>query len=362
MRICVIGAGNGGQALAGVLAQRGHEVMLFNRSEKRISGIVDNRTLRLEGESSGPVKLAYVGTNIEKAIKNCQIVMIVVPAFAHASVAERIAPYIEAGQIIILNPGRTGGALEFKKVLDANNAKPGYVIAEAQTFLFASRIAGPGLVRIFRMKNAVPVSALPAKDNHILSEALPEVFPEFVIAPNVLYTSFNNIGAVFHPAALLMNAGWIETTHGNFQFYLDGISPSVARVLTKIDEERCEIARALKIEPLGAVEWLDFAYDVKGRDLYEAIHNNDGYQGIRAPVSLYNRYILEDVPMSLVPISYFGKSFGINTTTIDSIINIANVVMGINYWEKGRNMDSLGLSGLSINSIWDYVEMGVKAL
>jgi len=336
MRICVIGAGNGGQALAGVLAQRGHEVMLFNRSEKRISGIVDNRTLRLEGESSGPVKLAYVGTNIEKAIKNCQIVMIVVPAFAHASVAERIAPYIEAGQIIILNPGRTGGALEFKKVLDANNAKPGYVIAEAQTFL--------------------------SKDNHILSEALPEVFPEFVIAPNVLYTSFNNIGAVFHPAALLMNAGWIETTHGNFQFYLDGISPSVARVLTKIDEERCEIARALKIEPLGAVEWLDFAYDVKGRDLYEAIHNNDGYQGIRAPVSLYNRYILEDVPMSLVPISYFGKSFGINTTTIDSIINIANVVMGINYWEKGRNMDSLGLSGLSINSIWDYVEMGVKAL
>lgn len=38
------------------------------------------------------------------------------------------------------------------------------------------------------------------------------------------------MGSIFHPALTLLNAGWIETTHGDYQFYID-VSPSVARVL-----------------------------------------------------------------------------------------------------------------------------------
>jgi len=43
--------------------------------------------------------------------------MVVVPAFAHAFIAEECAPYLRDGQIVVLNPGRTGGALEFRHVL-----------------------------------------------------------------------------------------------------------------------------------------------------------------------------------------------------------------------------------------------------
>lgn len=358
MKICVVGAGNGGQAIAAYLAMHGHDVALFNRSRKRISGIFYARKIRIEGESSGVATLSYVGTNIEKAIEGRKLIMVVVPAFAHASVAKRIAPYLEDGQVIVLNPGRTGGALEFRRVLDEMNVKKDVVIAEAQTFVFASRITGPGTVKIFKIKNAVPVAALPASKNDLLFETLPKVLPEFVVSPNVLYTSFNNIGAVFHPGALLMNAGWVESRHGNFQFYLEGISPSVARVLEKIDEERCQIARALGAEPMTAVEWIDFAYDVQGIDLYDAIHNNEGYQGIAAPVSLSNRYILEDVPMSLVPISSFGKYLGIPTPAIDSIVNIANFALRRNFWKDGRTVEHLGLANMTVDQIWNFVENG----
>jgi opine dehydrogenase len=186
-----------------------------------------------------------------------------------------------------------------------------------------------------------------------------QIMPEFEIAPNTIYTSFNNIGAVFHPAVLLLNAGRIESSAGKFEFYLEGITPSVARVLEKIDEERCRVMKALGEEPMTAKEWLNYAYDVQGEDLHDAIHNNPGYQGIMAPPSIANRYILEDVPMSLVPISSFGEMLGIDTPTIDSIIHIASVMMRRDFWKEGRTVETLGLTGKSVEEIRRFVTEGI---
>ncbi len=359
MKIAVIGAGNGGQALAAYLAHRGHEVSLYNRSRKRILPIIRQRTLILEVEGKKIFsRLSYAGTEIDKVIKGKKLIMVVLPAFAHAPIAEKMAESLEDGQIIVLNPGRTGGAIEFYNILRKKGIKRDIIIAETQTFIFASRIINPGMAKIFKIKNSVPISALPSAKNKELEKVIQEVMPEFEIAPNILYTSFDNFGAVFHPAGLILNTGWVESTYGNFQFYLEGISPSVAKILEKIDEERCEVARKLKIEPMRAVEWLDYAYDVQGDNLYEAIHSNIGYQGIKAPPSMKNRYIIEDVPMSLVPISSFGKHIGVKTPTINAIVTIASAMMGKNFWETGRTIEKLGLSNMKIEDIWKFIEQG----
>ncbi|MDZ7837274.1 MAG: hypothetical protein U5N58_04580 [Actinomycetota bacterium] len=63
--------------------------------------------------SSGLVKLKLSSNRIDKVIKGADVIMVVVPANAHASIAQRCAPYLEDGQIVVLNPGRTCGALEF---------------------------------------------------------------------------------------------------------------------------------------------------------------------------------------------------------------------------------------------------------
>ncbi|MCD6546548.1 MAG: NAD/NADP octopine/nopaline dehydrogenase family protein [Thermotogae bacterium] len=358
MKICVIGAGNGGQALAGYLAVKGFDVSLYNRSYWRVAPIIKSKTIRLEGEINKVVKLSLVTTDLEEAIKGRELIMVVVPASAHREVAKKIAPYLENGQIIILNPGRTYGALEFDLILKREGIKKDIIVAEAQTFVFASRTSNPGVVKIFRIKNAVPVSALPASKNDVLKSVVDEVMPEFIVDRTVLYTSFNNIGAVFHPATLILNAARIEATFGKFEFYLEGITQSVARVLEQIDRERCEIAKFLDVEPITAVQWLNYAYDVYGTNLYDAIHNNQGYQGIMAPPSLQNRYIFEDVPMSLVPISSTGKHFGIPTPTIDSIIQLASVMMGRDFFNEGRTLERLGLKNISVDGLRRLVEEG----
>lgn len=358
IKITVIGAGNGGQALAGYLAMKGFDVALFNRSKRRIYPIIETHKIKMEGQIEGEYEVSFATTKIDEAIKGRKLIMIVVPAFAHRELAEKMAPFLEDGQIVVLNPGRTGGALEFFNTLKRKGLKKDVIVAEAQTFIFASRMSNPGVTRIFRIKNAVPVSALPASRNPELAETLLGTMPEFEIVSSIIPTSFNNIGVVFHPATLLLNAARVETTAGKFEFYFEGISPSVAKVLEKIDEERCKVMKLFNVQPMTAKEWLNYAYDVEGRNLYHAIRNNEGYRGIYAPTSLNNRYLLEDVPMSLVPISSFGKEFGIETSVIDSIINIANVMLDVNFWERGRTVADLGLKGWSIEKIIKFVEEG----
>lgn len=359
IKISVVGAGNGGQALAGYLAMKGFDVSLFNRSRRRIYPIIQTRKIKIEGPVvEGEYEISFATTKIDEAIRGRKLIMIVVPAFAHRELAEKMAPFLEDGQIIVLNPGRTGGALEFYNVLKSKGLKKDVIVAEAQTFIFASRMSNPGVTRIFRIKNAVPVSALPASRNSDLAETLLQVIPEFDIVQSIIYTSFNNIAVVFHPATLILNSARVETTAGKFEFYFEGISPSVAKVLEKIDEERCNVMKLFNAEPMTAKEWLSYAYDVEGNSLYETIRNNEGYRGIYAPTSLNNRYLLEDVPMSLVPISSFGKEFGVDTPIIDSMINIANVMLDGDFWKIGRTVEDLGLKGKSIEDIIKFVEEG----
>ena len=79
-----------------------------------------------------------------------------------------------------------------------------------------------------------------------------------------------------------------------------------------------------------------------------------------APRTINVRYITEDVPMSLVPISEFGKIFGLKTRVIDSLIDIANSIFKKDFRESGRNLSRLGLDGLDLSQIRNILIKGKK--
>jgi opine dehydrogenase len=264
------------------------------------------------------------------------------------------------GQTLVLNPGRTCGAIEFAKVLCDAGCRADVTVAEAGTFLYASRSDGPAQARIFRIKEAVPLAALPAIRTGQVLDLLRPAYPQFIDGGNVLKTSLDNMGAIFHPALTLLNAGWIEATHGNFQFYIDGVTPSVSNVLSTLDRERVTVAAALGIRAQTALEWLQMAYDATGENLNEAIHNQPGYYGIQAPPTLNHRYIFEDVPMSLVPIAALGQRYGVSVRGMDAVIGLACIVHKTDYWRRGRTLDKLGITNLSVSELVRYVEEGVR--
>ena len=359
-RFAVLGAGHGGKAMAADLADRGFTVNLFNRSPERIAEIALRKEIELEHENGtiSHCPLAVVTSNIEEALADVEIVMVVLPASGHRNIARLCAPHLRDGQIVILNPGRTGGALEFRRILDAEGCDADVIVAEAGTFIFASRSTGPTQARIFRRKNAVRLAALPAvRTGHVL-EAVCEAYPQFIPAPDVLHTSLDNMGAIFHPALTLLNAGWIERTKGDFQFYVDGVTRSVAHVLEVLDRERVTVASALGVRARSALDWLRDAYSAEGDILYEAIQANPGYQGIKAPRNLRHRYIFEDVPFSLVPLASLGAQFGVDTWATDALIRLACVAHGTNYYERGRTVKDMGLKGLRVSEIRQYIQLG----
>ena len=281
--------------------------------------------------------------------------MVVIPATGHSFVAKQCAPYLENGQIIILNPGRTGGTLEFRKVLIDMEVKKKIFLAETQTLIYASRTIGPAFSKIFRIKNKVPIASLPAYWIPDIISIIAPVFPQFIPADNVLKTSLDNIGAVFHPSIMLFNMSWIEKTEGEFEFYLDGISKSLSYILEKVDEERIKVAESLGILTTSAKEWLYRTYGSWGDTLFEAIKSTTAYKGIKAPENINSRYIWEDIPTSLVPIASIGETFKVPTPIIKSIIDIASIIHKKDYWKEGRTAEKLGLTGLSLKEILQMV-------
>lgn len=353
----VIGAGNGGQAMAAHLSLMGFSVNLYNRTYEKLIQILNNGGIYLEGPINGFGEINKITDDIEEAISNVDIIMVTIPASGHSDIAYEMLPYLKSGQIIVLNPGRTFGAIEFYNIIIKRNDID-VTISETDTFIYACR-SNNGVAKIYRIKDVVSLAAIPSWRTNYVVNLLNLAYTQIIPAENVLVTSLNNIGSIFHPTPTLLNSARIETTDGNFQYYLEGISPSVAKILERIDKERIAVAHALGVNAVTALDWLKETYGSHGDNLYEAIQDTDAYRGLSAPKTLECRYIFEDVPMSLVPISSIGKQLGIPTHTIDSVIHLASCMHEKNYWKIGRTAQKLGLEGKSADEIRN-IACGVK--
>ncbi len=356
MKIAVLGAGNGGMTMAGHLAGMGHEVRIYDKFPEALKGFSAERRIRMKGVlGEKTTVLAKAGSELSEIVEGTDLVMIVVPAFAHRELAESLAPLLGPDHAVVLHPGRTGGALEFAQAFRARSAGKAPLVAEAQTLLYACRRTGPDETTVYGIKKEVAFAVLPASQTEVVAAKLRGVFPQFKAVSDVLETSLLNIGAIFHPAPTVLNASWIEAAKGGFEHYKQGIGPSVSLILERIDAERMAVARALGVSTISAQAWLGTAYGVSGKDLYSAIQANDVYSGIKAPPSLDTRYLSEDVPMSLVPLSELGRLDGAATPTMDAIIELAGIIHKTDYRKNGRTLERMGLSGLDAAGLKEFV-------
>ncbi len=347
-RFVILGAGNGGQAMAATLALAGHEVVLYDRFQDVLAPILEKGGIELSGVSThGFARLARLTTDLNEALSERGTLFVVLPAFAHAYIAEHIAPLLKDGDRIIISPGSTGGAFEFRKILKERGSPQKIILGETNTLIYACRISGPGQVKILGVKDYLGVAALPSRDTPLLLEVLKEIYPQSHAMESVLTTGLNNMNPVFHVFPTLANLGWIETTRGNFRFYHDGITDSVARLIEAVDRERMELCKSLGVETISAVAWQRKIYGAKGNNLPEVLRSNRSYEEIQAPRSKETRLLSEDVPMGLVPMSEMAKAAGISTPFMDSAILLASEIMAQDYRASGRNLEAMGIAGLN---------------
>ncbi len=110
-KITVMSAGNGGQALAGDLALRGHSVTLYEHPA--FAAVVDairdrGNIITMENRIVGDGKLANATTDAAEALHEAEIVYFTAPSFAQKAFFDLTLPYFRDGQILILSPGNYG--------------------------------------------------------------------------------------------------------------------------------------------------------------------------------------------------------------------------------------------------------------
>ena len=362
MRVAVLGAGHGGLATAGHISLRGHSVNLFSFFRKELDPVFERGGIKLENDVEGIASVDLITSNIDEAVKGVDLIMVIMPALAHKTVASLLAGCIEDGQLLLLSPARTGGALETYQSFRRYHLKKKVTLAECQTFLYATESRGPAHVEIMKVKNRVRAAALPATDNDRLMNIIREVYPEYSLATNVLETSINNTGAVVHPAPMLMNSGLIERAAAgeDIRYYRDVISKFVCdEIMEKIDEEKSAVAKAFEVPVFNIQQWYQECYNVCESSLYQTLQNNKYYIGFSAPKHVLGyHHVLDEVPNSLVPLARFGSVVGVPTPMIDAIVNLAIATLRYDFWTEGRTLDKLGVDNKNAREISDFVNQG----
>lgn len=364
MKITVIGCGAATFAAAADLSSRGYEVTLFvgEKHAHNFKTIKDSKIIKCYGVGPvGDIKIHNVTTNIEEALANPDLIMPVIPSYAHEQVARQIAPYIKPGDKIFINPGSTGGALVFAKVLGELGKMKDVAISEVHTLPYTARKVGSDGVKISLLVEFMYFAAFPAKYNQEMYELIHPIYSNIRLVNNVLEVGMNNGNATTHAAPVVLNAGKIEYYHKNKQF-AEAMTPSVCRVVQTLDDERKAICHALGFEEVDIKDRLSImGYVERKETLYECIQTSvDVYLPLDGPNELNHRFIIEDVPYCMVPMAEVAKVFGIKTPTFDAIINLASILLEENYFETGRNLSALGLAGKSMEEINDYLENGYR--
>lgn len=351
MRVAVLGAGNGGQAISAYLSLQGHSVSLYHHKQAKVDTLLARgKKIKLIGKIEGEAELCCISADLAQVVSGADVIMVTTTANAHSVLASQLSSILVDGQVILLNPGRTGGALEVLQVLKKSGCTSNVYVAEAQTLVYACRIVEDGLVNIIGIKDKVLISSdSSSRTNHVLSK-VKQLYPCFEAAENIIRTSLENIGAIFHPCVLLFNAATIER-QTDFWFYRD-MTPAIADFIETFDRERLAVGKAYGIELLSVREWISYAYpETEGNTLCEKMVNNPAYYAIKSPSTIFTRQLTEDIPTGVLPIVELGKAVGVDVPLMDSMINICSALLQIDFRKNGRTLENLGLSDLSKEEI-----------
>ncbi|MDB4896701.1 MAG: octopine/nopaline dehydrogenase [Firmicutes bacterium] len=345
--VAVLGAGNGGKAMAADLTLRGHTVRLYDRFPEAVSDVQSSGGIFLHGNAQSefaPIRTAT--SDLAEAVGGADVAVAVVPAYAHEFLIDQLVPTLADGQTVLFTPGYLGSVLLRERT---SAQRPGLqvLMAETASLPYACRLIGPGEVGLRGVKLALDVAACPAADNAAALEVLHSLFPMLELAANVLEVALGNPNPVSHVPTCLLNWGRMEGPRNNqWHDFEDWVTPSIHKMQTRLDAERLAVIAALQLQGISADAWSLRAYGGKPKE------NLTTRGEIPATaMAVPDRYITEDVPMGLVPLEALGKLAGLHTPVTSLLISLASELHDRDYRQTGRHLGVFGWEGLSAEQI-----------
>jgi len=361
--VAIIGAGIGGVYLAAELGIVGFKLRLHDIDDARLADIRAFGGIEVEGGKGGGFAAVESATSdLQSTVDGADVIVVVTGGNAQATVAQSLAPLLKDGQVILLIQGNTGGSLIVRRVLDATGCRADVTVTEMDNYPYSCRRLSPTRIRPIVTKRWLQIAAFPGDHIAQVFPGLSPLFPQAVAAPNTLYTGFTNANAMLHVANCVANAARIESGDG-YRFYAEGVTPAVARLYQAINCERVAVAVALGATVPSLEDWFDRVYGVHEASLVETCrrltYNSDGpYQATGTPNSLDHKFITEDVPTGLIPMSALGAAAKVPTPSIDALVELARSMTGNDFAAEARTLARLGLDAMSATEIRRVMDEG----
>lgn len=359
--IAVLGGGHGAHCMAADLTLQGHRVNMYEHPNcgERFRETLERGQIKLTGIGArGTARLHLVTTDIRQAMREAEIVNLVVPALAHEAFFAEMIPCLRDGQLVVVWAGDFG-SLRLRELIRRERPELKVTVVETNTLPYGARLTGPAEVELLLAAPRVTVAALPATRTAQILGCLRPFWPVLEAAPNVVVAALSNPNPICHPPGSLLNTGRIQYSGGQFYMYREGITEAVARVIRMVYEETASLARALGYEVL---QYQERDFRTPGSIMavaFQAPFDTQTVIGnVLGPKSIQDRYIVEDLPYGLVPMSQLGDVLGVETPLIDAIVTIGSAVCGIDFWKTGRTLEQLGLAGRKAQSLKRLVEEG----
>lgn len=356
--VAVLGTGNQGLITAGILARAGCDVSLYDLPEYKdsIEAIIDAGGISIKGAfGEGFVRPRLITKEISEAIDSRDILLFCVPAYGHEEFTRACAPYLKDGQLLVYIS--YFGAMRMSKLLKEMSINSDVILGEFLSCPYAGRKTKPNEAFIVKRKERLPFATLPGRRTSEALHLLNQLFGDLTPANTCLETSINNINPWGHVAGVLLNAGWIEATRGGFSFYLEGKTPGVLNLEKEMEDEKVRVMQKLKLNSTRTPVLVKELYWRVIQETGGSVHPTK-YKVQDAPQTLKHRYLLEDVPYGLVPITSIAKEISVPTPILDSTIKIASVLVQRDLMQEGIDACTLGLSGLTAEEMVVCAEQG----
>ena len=351
MKIAMLGAGNAGCAVSADLTMHGHEVTLIKTSH---SMHADNFTFLQENNGKmtlnefGDIKTAYIHKMSRDVadIKDAEIVIICIQTNFHEQLIERIAPYIQDGQILLINPGYLSTAYVLKHIKDKD-----IIIAEAESSFIDGRLMEPGHIRVGFRNVRNPIGIYPSARKEEAIAKLDQLGERFVYLDSVVEAALHNPNLIVHTVGSVMSIPRIEKSKGDFCMYHEAYTrdnPATWRILEALDAEKMDVLEKLGFDRLSYVESCKYRNSLDENEEAKEVFLNYAEMPTRAkgPTVVDSRYISEDVPQGLVMMEALGKTLGVATPIASGLIAIASAALGLDLRAAGRTPEGLGIENV----------------
>lgn len=358
--IAVLGGGNGAITTAADLSLAGFNVRMWTSFPDELEKVYETKTVKIRGLGrQGDARVGLVTKDLAAAVQGADLIISPNPAFSQPDIASRLAPFIHDGQVLLLSPGSMGSWV-FARLFKEKGCMKDVAIAEPGTLPYLTRKVAPDEVLVSGHAVRLPVGVFPARKTEYALNLLKEFYPAVHPVENALSIALLNVGPIIHSVLVLLNTGPIEH-FDQWDIHNEGTTRSVKKLILAHDKERIEIRRMLGFKS-HHYPFSDH-YDQNSKDewMYGRKAHTDlvKSESWREKLDFSHRYIREDVKCNLALHCSIADFCGVKAPIAHSLLNLLGAVVGEDFMKTGRTLESLGLSGLSVQELMRLLEEGL---